>query len=140
MSKTKHQRPISFRRQMRQSMDELRSIMARGQSPTADGRLTVRTVEVVEPSAYDAKAVRRTRRSLNLSQALFAQLLGVSGALVRAWELGSRAPAPLARRLLDQVRASPGAFTALVRASATTSPRRHRPVRRSVTRRSKMVA
>lgn len=110
-------RPSSFgfREQLRRSMDDLRSIMARGQSPGGSGRFTVRTVEIVEPGVYDAAAIRRLRRSLQLSQALFAQLLGVSVALVRAWELGARSPAPIARRLLDQVRSDPRSFVALVR-------------------------
>ena len=83
-------RPQSIRQQLRGSMGDLKTIMARGQTPAGDGRFTVRTVDVVEPSAHDARSVRRIRRSLNLSQSLFAQLLGVSGSLVRAWEHGTR--------------------------------------------------
>src|SRR5207244_5992252 len=98
------------------------SIMARGQSPSGDGRFTLRTVQVIEPGNHDARSVRRTREALNLSQALFAQLLGVSPALVRAWELGTRRPAAIARRLLDQVRADPKSFAALVRATRSVTP------------------
>ncbi len=120
------QRPQPLSQQLRSSMDDLRSIMTRGQSPSGDGRFTVRTVDVIEPSVHDARSVRRARRSLRVSQALFARLLGVSGSLVRSWELGTRTPSPLARRLLDQVRANPAAFAALVRSS---SGRQARPGR-----------
>jgi putative transcriptional regulator len=137
----KRVQPMSFRRQMRQSMDDLRRIMAGRQSPSADGRLTVRRLEVVAPSVYDGEAVRKLRRSLNVSQALFAQLIGVSASLVRSWELGTRAPAPIARRLLDRVRADPGQFMALVRgAYGTATSRTARATRSSTAARSRKVA
>ena len=122
-------------------MKDIQSIMAHGQSPNGSGRFTVRTIEIIEPSVHHAKSVRRLRRSLGLSQSLFARLLGVSGSLVRAWELGTRATSPLARRLLDQVRANPAAFEALVRASGThMNWHSIRSGRNAATLRSKKVA
>lgn len=120
---SKRNRPATFRQQIRQSMGDLRSIMLHGQSPTGDGRFSVRSFEISEPGSYDAKSVRRVRRSLNLSQALFAELLGVSVALVRSWELGTRTPAPIARRLLDQIRAEPQRFASLVRTTSVRTPK-----------------
>lgn len=120
---SKRERLLSFREQMRQSLDDLRSIVEHRQSPTGDGRFTLRTIEIVEPGQYDARSIRRTRRALNLSQGLFAQLLGISGSLVRSWELGTRTPAPMARRLLDQVRADPAKFATLIRRSGRTPKR-----------------
>lgn len=76
---------------------------------------SVRTVEVAEPSEYDAPAVRAVRAKVGASQALFAKLLGVSGPLVRAWEQGTRRPSPLARRLMDEIDAYPERWTALIR-------------------------
>jgi DNA-binding transcriptional regulator YiaG len=111
----KQKQQLSFRKQMKQSMADLCSIMRHGQSPSGDGRFTTRSLEVASPSTYDAKSVRHTRDQLNVSQAVFAEMLGVSGALVRAWELGTRVPSPLARRLLDHMRADPRRFAALVR-------------------------
>ena len=113
----------TFRQQVKQSIRELQSIMDRRQSPSGDGRFTVRTMAVIEPSVHGAGSVRAIRKSLNLSQAVFAQLLGVSPALVRAWEIGSRVPAPIARRLLDQVRQHPSSFAGLVHRPAATPPR-----------------
>ena len=106
---------LTFREQMAQSMAELQTIVARGEPPTGGGRLTVRSMQVTEPRQYDAQAIRITRRRLNVSQPIFAQLLGVSPVLVRSWERGARIPAPIARRLLDQVRDDPARFLSLVR-------------------------
>jgi DNA-binding transcriptional regulator YiaG len=69
-----------------------------------DSIFTVRTVEIpYEPAAYNPAAIRATRAKLGVSQAIFAQLLGVSAVLVRAWEQDQRSPAAWARRLLDEV-------------------------------------
>jgi len=111
---TKRARIMSFRQQMRRSMADLRAIVTNGQSPSGDGRFTVRTVQIQEPSKYSANAIRRLRERLELSQTLFAKLIGVSASLIRAWELGAREPSPLARRLLDQVDANPAVFAAFV--------------------------
>src|SRR6266487_3133676 len=77
------------------------------------GRFTVRTLKVAQPSVHSAASVHAIRKSLNVSQTVFAQLLGVSAALVRAWELGTRVPSPIAR-LLDQIRQNPSSFSLLV--------------------------
>ncbi len=81
----KRQRSPSFREQMRASMDALRAIITSGHSPDGNGRLSVRTVDVVEPSDYASRDIRLTRLGLMLSQALFALLLVVSPSLVLAW-------------------------------------------------------
>jgi DNA-binding transcriptional regulator YiaG len=81
-------------------------------------KYTVRTVRVVPgPGDYGAADVRRTRELVGASQMIFAQMLGVSAALVRAWESGQRKPAPIARRLLDQVRADPSSWRKLMDAA-----------------------
>jgi putative transcriptional regulator len=104
----------SFRKQMSQSMAELRAIMVSGASPTFNDRLTARTIEVAEPSLYDAKRIKQIREKLNVSQSVFAKVVGVSDVLVRSWERGAREPAPIARRLLDQISAHPEQFVNLV--------------------------
>ena len=80
----KSSRSEAFGEQMAQAMAELRAIMSSGKSPTGDGRLTIRTIEVSEPSTYDARKVRKVRAALNVSQAVFARLIGVSDVLVRS--------------------------------------------------------
>jgi len=71
-------------------------------------RFTVRTVVGARnPLPYDGPAVRATRGVLGASQAVFAQLLGVSTILVQSWENGKRKPAAWACRLLDEVNRDP---------------------------------
>ena len=81
-------------------------------------KYTVRTVHAVpEPKKYKPTDVQRTREMVGVSQPIFAQMLGVSTALVRAWECGQRKPAPIARRMLDVVRANPANWRAIIEAA-----------------------
>ncbi len=65
-------------------------------------RYTVRTVALdLSPREYDAEAVRAIRLSLGVSQAVFADLLGVSSDLVAAWEQCNRTPRGPVCRLLE---------------------------------------
>lgn len=81
-------------------------------------KYTVRTVrEVPDPGRYDAREIQATRKLLGVSQPIFAQMLGVSAALVRSWESGQRKPAPIARRLLDQIRANPSGWREMIKAA-----------------------
>jgi putative transcriptional regulator len=78
-------------------------------------KYTVRTVRAVpDPGKYDATDVRTTRELVGVSQPVFARMLGVSAALVRSWECGQRKPAPIARRLLDLIRANPSNWREMV--------------------------
>ena len=71
-------------------------------------KFTVRTVSMpAAPEPYSPDDVQRVRSSLQVSQAVFAALLGVSPKLVRAWEQGGREPNVMARRMLDDIRESP---------------------------------
>ncbi|MDQ3227327.1 MAG: type II toxin-antitoxin system HicB family antitoxin [Chloroflexota bacterium] len=64
-------------------------------SPYSDG------VTVDPPPGYDANRIREIRRSSNVSQRIFADLLNVSLATVRSWEQGARTPDGAATRLLS---------------------------------------
>lgn len=46
--------------------------------------------------------IRNMRRALDLSQAQFAEHLGVGIATVQRWEIGSSIPSPMAERLLNE--------------------------------------
>ncbi len=72
--------------------------------------MTVREVEIADPTNYDGRAVRALRHRLGVSTALFARLVGVSPKLVEHWEQGRRNPAPVARRLLDHIKANPSEY------------------------------
>lgn len=74
------------------------------------GKLTMRTVEIPAPPRFTATAVHQLRDRLGLSQGLFAKLLGVSRKLVEAWEAGTRAPSPMACRLLDAIARNPSRY------------------------------
>ncbi|MFI5379737.1 MAG: helix-turn-helix domain-containing protein [Tepidisphaerales bacterium] len=73
---------------------------------------TVRTVEVPDPPSYDAKSVRKLRDRFQVSQAVFARLLGVSAELVEHWEQGICMPRPVVRRLLEEISRNPADFLA----------------------------
>lgn len=78
-------------------------------------KLTIRQVEVPDPGEYSPRDVKTLREALRISQGLFARIIGVSPELVAHWEYGVRTPSPLARRLLDRIKADPAAYvTALV--------------------------
>lgn len=69
-----------------------------------EGKFTVRTVVLdLKPQEYEADDVKHIRRSLNVSQAVFAQILAVSVECVENWEQGIQKPPPMACRLLDLV-------------------------------------
>jgi putative transcriptional regulator len=87
------------------SLTELRDGV-RGQP----GKLTMKTVEIPDPPHFDANAVHQLRDRLGLSQSVFAKLLGISAKLVEAWELGTRTPSPMARRLLEAIARKPSAY------------------------------
>ncbi len=111
----KKSRVPSLRDQLLGSMADLKSIMDGNQSLSGNGRFTIRTIEIEEPQSYDASSVEATRAKLNVSQSVFARMLGVSDALVRSWERGARQPAPIACRLLDQMRRHPEQFRSLIK-------------------------
>jgi putative transcriptional regulator len=59
----------------------------------ARGKRELRTTVLPPPPApMDAEAVKKVRKKLNASQAVFAHCLNVSTKLVQAWEAGRRTP------------------------------------------------
>lgn len=74
-------------------------------------KVTVRQVQVpLGPSEYGASDVLAARQSLGVSQAIFAQFLGVSLGAVRDWEQSLKPPNGAARRLMDEIRHNPKYF------------------------------
>ena len=63
--------------------------------------VTARDVEIAPPPAFNAERVQRVRKSMKLSQSVFAGVLNVSPSLVRAWERGARYPEGAPQRLLQ---------------------------------------
>lgn len=111
----------------------------------AKGRRELRTTILPEPPApMSATAVRRVRKRLNASQAVFARYLNVSTKLVQAWESARRQPDGPALILLRLGDRDPQAFTATVFGAAQGAARPAKRARqakgRSVTRGRKSVA
>lgn len=100
--KTSTKESTSFGEDVLASLKDFTERVAKGET------ITVRTVRLdLEPAKFTAQDVKRLRRALGVSQAVFAKLLAVSAKLVQHWESGEREPSPLARRLMDEVREDP---------------------------------
>lgn len=69
------------------------------------------------PEPYSPALVLETRKLVCVSQALFAQLLGVSTSAVQKWERGAKVPTPMACRFMDEIRLDPGYWKGRVAAS-----------------------
>ena len=68
-------------------------------------QLTCRKVELrLVPQRYNAELVKETRASLQVSQPIFAQFLGVSTKTVQKWEQGEEDPQRIACRFMDEIR------------------------------------
>ena len=76
-----------------------------------DRRLNLRTTVLPPaPKPLSPREIRRVRRSLNASQALFAELMNVSANTVESWEQGVRRPHSSALKLLHIARNNPEAL------------------------------
>jgi putative transcriptional regulator len=126
----KNQKPKSVGAEIIEGLTEFRDVLRRGEA--IESRFTVRTVELdlqpLKPTQYDADSVRATRESLNVSQALFAQLLGVSLDLVQGWEQGRREPKPIACHVLDDINRNRQYWLDRLSGAARPAKRRHRQI------------
>jgi putative transcriptional regulator len=67
----------------------------------AGRKLTRHHVKISKPEALTVEDVVAIRKNLDMSQAVFASVLGVTPASVMNWEYGRRAPSGPVRRLLQ---------------------------------------
>ena len=95
-----------------ESFKELEAILNAGKRPI--DVLTVRTIEIIDPSDFTGRKIKALRNSLRLSTAVFAGAMGVSVKLVEQWESGRRKPSAMACRLLDTLKSDPKAFLSRV--------------------------
>ncbi len=73
------------------------------------GELSLKTIEApAPPPPAAADDVRKLRRSLRMSQAVFAATLNVSRRTVQSWEQGLREPSDASLRIIQIVGQSPG--------------------------------
>ena len=85
------------------SATQARAIAHGKRAPSRMYTASAKTIRVAEPRPYRREDVVRVRQKLGVSQQVFANLLGRSGAAVRAWELANSGKAPdgAAARLLE---------------------------------------
>ena len=88
-----------------EAMNELEAILDSGKHPR--DVLTVRTVEIIDASEFNSKGIKALRKSLRMSTAVFAGVIGISPKLVEQWESGRRKPSAMACRLLDILKRDP---------------------------------
>ena len=101
---------------------ELSAMLREG--ATFEERFTVRALSIPRPGEYPPAAVVKLRKKLGMSQALFADLVGVSRVLVQSWERGVREPSPMACRLLDTISRDPAGWLAGLSLAVKQSRRR----------------
>jgi len=56
---------------------------------------------------YTPEMVKKARKALGVSQALFAQFIGASLSSVQKWESGEREPSTMACRFMDELLSNP---------------------------------
>lgn len=66
-------------------------------------KLKRQDVSIAPVKEYDAEQIKKIRRSIGMSQSLFAAYMGVSGKTVEAWEAGINRPSGAASRLLNMM-------------------------------------
>jgi DNA-binding transcriptional regulator YiaG len=77
----------------------------------AAGKITARTHQLTARAAsFSGEEIAAIRKNLNVSQAVFADLLNVPKATAVAWERGLRSPSGAAMRLLQIAKNRPNAL------------------------------
>ncbi|MEM1062928.1 MAG: hypothetical protein AAF532_02885 [Planctomycetota bacterium] len=88
---------------LREFRDDLRS-----NGGNVSAKYTCRKIILdLQPTVQTPDDVRDVRAVLDVSQAVFAEFLGVDVKTVQAWEQGINKPSKMAVRLLDEIRLSP---------------------------------
>ena len=65
------------------------------------------TLSVAPLPNIESNDVKNIRLSLNMTQVVFAKVIGVSVKTVEAWESGINTPSGIARRMLSLLKADP---------------------------------
>jgi putative transcriptional regulator len=97
-------------------------VLERGEK--VSDKFTCRTIVLdLKPLAYTPEAVKKIRHLLGTSQAVFAQLLGVSVRTVQAWECGRSAPSDIACRWLEEINRDPAYWLKRIHEAAVVKDR-----------------
>jgi len=84
-------------------------------------QISLRTTELEVPDAppdFNKTDVKEVRDELNVSQPVFAQILGVSSGTVKAWEAGANEPSGSSARLIQMAKHDPEAFMEIMQSLA----------------------
>lgn len=111
---------VSFGTRLNAGMEKLVLTLEAGGMAAVEKKFTVRWVkkaQFAKPQLGKADVVA-IRTSLGASQPVFASLLGVSPATVRAWEQGVNEPSGMAVRFLVEIRSNPNYWKARIREAA----------------------
>ena len=79
------------------------------QNKKIDLRTTAVEIPDVPPD-FNKSDVKKVREQLNVSQPIFAQILGVSDDTVKAWERGANKPSGSSARLIQIAKEDPQTF------------------------------
>ncbi|MEE8825631.1 antitoxin igA-2 [Lentilactobacillus sunkii] len=72
-----------------------------------DSQVRVDNVQVTPIPEYDGERIKKIRKSIPVTQHVFAYALAVSPRTVEAWEAGRSRPSGSSRRLLQIIEADP---------------------------------
>ena len=92
-------------------------------------RLTLKTFAVPSPPpTYTPERISRIRKSLPMSQGVFAHVLNVSTKTVQSWEQGLREPTQAAHRLLEVLEKKPEIIATLQTETSATRVEPAQPI------------
>lgn len=81
--------------------------------------LRTTTMEIPDvPPEFNKTEVKAVRERLNVSQPIFAKILGVSDDTVKAWERGANKPSGSSARLIQIAEKNPKAFQEIMQSLA----------------------
>jgi putative transcriptional regulator len=86
-----------------------------------EGQINLRTTTIEIPDAppeFNKTKVKEVRKELNVSQPVFAQMLGVSDGTVKAWETGANEPSGSSARLIQMAEHDPQTFMQMMKSLA----------------------
>lgn len=74
-----------------------------------DGKINARKnkLSVTPLRIFNAEEIRKIRKDMQMTQAIFASFMGVSPKTVEAWECGRNEPDGPARRILSMLQTDP---------------------------------
>ena len=102
--------------QIARDLKKLNGVVKSGES-VFDHFTCNRVILNLQPRDYTPEMVKDARKTLRMSQAIFAQFLGVSTSTVRSWEQGQNPVPGMACRFFDEISNNPGYWRERLRAS-----------------------